>query len=144
MNEITNANIQATGGNINAQINECISLINEINEYLPMDINDISVETVTQTSYGNENPSITIEITPPSLSSDAYVTYAKPISNQTNTPSGSPNGSPNLKNMMPLGGRKRISLNSSRPSISILVGEFDLQNVLLRICFFSKTMYFCQ
>jgi len=88
-NEISNMNIQATlSGGVMTKVNDCITLINEINQYLPSSINDITIGSVTQISDANTKPSININVTPPSKSRLASVQTSGGSS-----PSPSPGGS---------------------------------------------------
>lgn len=62
---IANTSSDTILNSITSQIAACENLIDEINQYLPLSINDIKVGTVTQSALGNTAPSITIVITPP-------------------------------------------------------------------------------
>lgn len=62
---IANTSSDTILNSITSQITACENLIDEINQYLPLSINDIKVGSVTQSALGNTSPSITIVITPP-------------------------------------------------------------------------------
>lgn len=95
-NNISNNNIQATlSGGVMTKVNECVSLINEINRYLPLTINDIQIGNVKQSQSANTNPSISISVTPPSNSRSASVQTSggSSPSPSGSSPSPSPGGS---------------------------------------------------
>lgn len=90
-NDISNKNIQATlSGGVMTKVNDCVSLINEINRYLPLTINDIQIGNVTQSQSANTKPSISISVTPPSKSRSASVQTS---GGSSPSPSPSPGGS---------------------------------------------------
>ena len=87
MNDLTNKNINATSATLDTQITECITLINEINQYLPMSLNDISVASVTQSEAGNTTPSIEVNIITPKDTQGASVEFASGESSTSGSPS---------------------------------------------------------
>lgn len=90
-NDISNKNIKATlSGGVMTKVNDCVSLINEINRYLPLTINDIQIGNVKQSQSANTNPSISISVTPPSKSRSASVQTS---GGSSPSPSPSPGGS---------------------------------------------------
>jgi hypothetical protein len=108
-NEISNMNIQATlSGGVMTKVNDCITLINEINQYLPNSINDITIGSVTQISDANTKPSINIKVTGPSKSRLASV--------QT---SGGSSPSPSGSSPSPSPGGSSISTGSSITDITL-------------------------
>lgn len=110
-NEISNMNIQATlSGGVMTKVNDCISLINEINQYLPSSINDITIGSVTQIPDANTKPSINIKVTGPSKSRLASV--------QTSGGS-SPSPSPSGLSPSPSPGGSSISTGSSITDITL-------------------------
>ena len=115
-NEISNMNIQATlSGGVMTKVNDCITLINEINQYLPSNINDITIGSVTQIPDANTKPSININVTPPSKSRLASVQTSGGSSPSPSGSSPSPSGS----SPSPSPGGSSISTGSSITDITL-------------------------
>ena len=57
---IANTSSDTILNSITSQIAACENLIDEINQYLPLSINDIKIGSVTQSALGNTAPSITM------------------------------------------------------------------------------------
>lgn len=66
--DLTNITLNTSQSTITQKIKTCMNLINNINSYLPMNINDViinPIEQIPQSKSANKNPYININVTPP-------------------------------------------------------------------------------
>ena len=85
-NTLTSNTSNMTLQGIDAQIKECVDLYTEINNNLPLSINDIKVGSFSQTEAANKNPSFEIEIQKPVV--------LRPRTSPSPSPSPGPGPSP--------------------------------------------------